>query len=240
MSTPAAHETQATKPPARRAAASEAKVAGPHQALARGPLLVERPTYSPLHLLVLQRLAGNEAVTLMLMLQRQQAPPATADPAIEKAVRSGNPMDIAAIPDYSRASEVDRVKFIEILVGETSEAISSGQIIRVWRSFPDDQFQRVVIEHRGLWDRCVTRFGGDPFVIVPTALADRLKGEYEKAIEQLATENVKQNEGYVDTRMQQMGLKPGGDAKPLTAEAMTELRHTMQALAWDVWSMRRS
>ena len=70
-------------------------------------------------------MAGNRATALALQrhatalaLQRQEA-----DPNLEKA-RAGDPIAIGGIIDYSKVSEADRLKFINRLVGETSEAIS--------------------------------------------------------------------------------------------------------------------
>lgn len=185
-------------------------------------------------------MAGNRATALALQrhatalaLQRQEA-----DPNLEKA-RAGDPIAIGGIIDYSKVSEADRLKFINRLVGETSEAISGGHITRIWRSFSDEQLQKLIPENRALWDRCVTRFGGDPFVILPPALVSRMRDDFEKVLLQLAGQTLAQNQDYVGDRMQQLGLKPGGQGQ-LSADALQKMRQAMQGLAWDVWSMRQS
>ena len=152
--------------------------------------------------IALQRAAGNRAVGHLLgtpqqprAVQRQDNPPApVVDPAIDKAVKSGNALDITAIQDYGKVSEGDRIRFIGILVGETSEAISGGHIVNLWRSFGEQRLQQLVLEQRPLWDRCVTLFGGDPYAILPTAIVARLRAEYEGAVQQRATETLSQNE----------------------------------------------
>ena len=199
---------------------------------------LQRSVVSHRHLVALQRSVGNQAVRRLLQRDATPAAPATTA-AVDKAVKSGDPMDIAAITDYSPVSEPDRVRFIGILLGESSEAISGGHIINIWRSFPDDQFQNVMVAHRDLWDRSVSRFGGDPFVVLPPGLVTQIKGEYETAVRQMATETLKQNESYVDNRMQVMGFKAGA-AQPISPGAMATLRHNMQNLAWDIWSLRQS
>jgi hypothetical protein len=177
------------------------------------------------------------------VLRRQPAAPAATpappDAAIDRAVKSGNALDITAIQDFSAVKEADRLRFIRILNGETSGAISGGHVIKIWRSFPDDRFGPVMTENRPDWDRTVQRFGGDPLTVLPPKLVAKLKQEFETAVKGVATGNLKQNEQFVDAHMQKMGLK-AGEEKPHAAAELQTLRRTMQALAWDVWSLRQS
>ena len=192
-------------------------------------------------MLALQRQAGNRAVQQLLRqdatlapaatrggrLQRQHAPtapppaPAAADPNVERAIKTGDPMAITAITDLTAVPEQDRIRFIGILNGETSEAISGGHIIRLWRSFPDDRFAELMMANRGEWDRSLQRFGGDPMTILSPGLVKARTDALQGDIKQLAGNNLAQNKGFVDTRMQEMGLKEG-DAKPASAEDAEE------------------
>jgi hypothetical protein len=189
-------------------------------------------------MIALQRAAGNQAAIRMLARQGQPAaPPATpADDAVAKAVQSGDPGDIDAITDFTKVSEADRIRFIGILNGFPGDA--HGLIPSIWQSFGDEGLPHEIEAHRDVWDQSAAGFGG-PVQLLPVSLVEKVKGQYEKAIQDLATDNLIQNAKFVDTRMEQMGLK-SGEAKPLSPVELTELRHAMQSIAWDVWSMRQN
>ena len=216
------------------------------------------PTPNVAGVLALQRQAGNLAVQRLLRqeatlapgppaagrLQRQHvptapppAPAAAADPNVERAIKTGDPLAITAITDLTAVPEQERIRFIGILNGETSEAISGGHIIRLWRSFPDDRFAELMLANRGEWDRSLQRFGGDPMTILSPSLVKTRTDALQGDIKQLAGNNLTQNKGFVDTRMQEMGLKEG-DAKPASAEDLKKVRVALQDMAWSVWNLR--
>jgi hypothetical protein len=191
------------------------------------------------HVAAMQQVAGNRATTRLLAPQSTTpaSPPSpSGDPIVEKAVQSGDPNDIDAITDFTKVSEADRLRFIGILVPFQGDA--HGRIPFIWQSFDDEQLARLMPQNRDLWDRSVSGFGGDPTVMLRSDLVDKIKGEYSAAIQKLATDNLAQNEKFVDTRMQEMGLKPGA-AAPLSQDELTGLRHSLQAIAWNVWSLRQ-
>ncbi len=212
-------------------------------------------------ILSLQRGAGNSAVAALLARRAvpprppalpapptQRAPavqrtpnplPVQRDPVIDKAIASSDPMDVAAITDYSAASEIDRMKFVDVMVGARSGAIvAGGHIIKIWRSFTDEQFQEVMMRHPDQWASSVALLG-DPFTIMSPQLVTTRTGEFMSAVKTLADKNLTQNVDYVDNRMQQLGLKPGA-AKPMSAEDLTKLRRAMQGIAYEVWFKRQS
>jgi len=158
---------------------------------------------------------------------------------VDKAIKTGDPLAITAIQDFSKVNEPDRLRFIRILNPETSGAISGQHIIRIWQSFPADRFGSIVMANRTDWDASVTRFGGDPMQIIPWAVENKYGAALEADIKSLAGDNLKRNSEFVDLRMQQMGLKGDSD-KQLKQDEITQTRRAMQQIVWNVWSMRQS
>ena len=203
----------------------------PHHVLSASVTSLDAGRLTARQVRSLQRITGNQVAASLL---QRQGP--ALDPAIEKAEKSGDPNDIDAITDFAKVSEADRIRFIGILVHFQGDA--HGRLPEIWRSFADDDFERVLIANRELWDQTAGGFGG-PLEVMRAPLVEKVRAEYQAAIQQLAGDNLTQNATFVGNHMQEMGLE-SGDVKPLSQEAIDGFRRSMQGLAWDVWSIRQS
>ena len=117
----------------------------------RPPAAVLRPD----DVLDLQRSAGNRAVTDAIGVQR--AGPGTVAPARQQLDRALSSMDfvqIAAVKDFSLATDPERLTMLRALATvHQMGGLESGATKRIWQSF-GNRLAVVASEQSMLWDLC--------------------------------------------------------------------------------------
>src|SRR5204863_6868837 len=96
-------------------------------------------------------------------------PQKTGDATIDKAIETGDPMDITAIHTWDKVPEDQRLRFIGIINGQTG---LGGHLPFLWPGFGDG-ICAAAESHMELWGRSVSIFGGDPMALLPSGIGQK-------------------------------------------------------------------
>ena len=191
-----------------------------------------------------QRTTGNRQIQWMLAVQ--PAPNAstrgpTASSAhdihaqVAEAVTAQDPGAVQRImdrPDFGRATEAEILSLIRIV-----NSLGGGdprRLGRLWDSF-GERAPAVIAANMADWETTARLWPGVPDLV---GALKRTEQALVAALRSLAEFNLRENEAYVRTRLEQLGYAPG--AKPLSAEEQRSIRVSMQKVAYSAWQLRQT
>lgn len=190
----------------------------------------------------LQGDAGNAAVAQMLgSAQNATMPDANASSTqdlhgqIAAAVEAQDPGAVQRImdrPDFGRATETEILSLIRVV-----NALGGGdprRLGRLWDSF-GDRAPAVIAVNMADWETSARVWPGVPDLV---AAVRRTEEGLVAALRSLAEFNLRENEAYVRTRLEQLGYGTG--AEPLSADEQRLLRISMQKVAYGTWQLRQA
>jgi hypothetical protein len=188
------------------------------------------------HLLGLQRFAGNQAVSAMLVAQRQDDDPRTK---IKDALDKRDPALVAALvpDDLGPATEDERLQMIDVLNG-SGGFTQQAKLPALWDSL--GQVKSVATQNADRWKKSWQVAGG--------FMRESLNGRSEQKIFYLDVEDVgrgylDQNEQYCKNELARLGLTETGEV-PVGApteqqtKALQGLRDDAAKLAADQEALR--
>ena len=181
------------------------------------PTQAQAGPVSPLHLLAIQRAAGNRAATELLARRAgaatAAAPVVQRQPEVDAALQSKDPGDVKSIPPavFRNVSIEDRMALIRILAYQGWVGLrDETQIEIIWASIPPERLPAVASREILLWNHCKS-VGASLDGIGPVTT---LKGWFTDDVKALARKYLAENRTLVTGEMGRAGI-PEGAAEPI-------------------------
>lgn len=190
-------------------------------------------------ILLLQRAAGNAAVSGWLAQREPATAAAPAQSAIDAAIASGDPAEVKRLADVGRATEEQKIKLLHILAYQSWAGIrDEWKMEEIWRSFQND-VPRVMVANRPLWDQCVKK-GAD---LDKLPLSKSVAVHFMVDVQNTALAYLKKNREYVNKEMEDLGIGTAApsaaqDERLRTVQQMASLVKEAQARDWELRSVK--
>lgn len=179
-------------------------------------------------------------------LMRQAAAPPPAAPAapapassgtrekIDRALKSGQYLDVAEISDFGPATDAERISLSRICIsgGYVAPQDATSKVHLIWSGMVE-RLPNVVESNVSDWESA-TKFCPRLLLLPPVVKA---RDDFQAVLNSVATNNLQENLQFVQNRKQLLGL--GEEQQPLSPPEQTKLRQSIQKIAWHAWELRQ-